>query len=297
MMKVVVIGSNGQLGKCMKENQFPILPDVFDVVYATHDMIDITEKDSVKSYFDSIGNDVDFVVNCAAYTDVNKAETDSLSAFKVNVIGPLNLAMACNDLRAMLIHISTDFIYDGQQNRPYREDDAANPLSVYGMTKFEGEEIVKSISNEYAIIRTSWLYSEHGNNFVKKIIETYKKNPFNGINVVNNEIGSPTYAGDLAEFIYTLIIKKVEGSLGDKEVFNYSNQGTISRYDFANAIIGLYDDHPLCKINQIVCEQPKVKRPFYSAFDLSKSLSYATDIPYYMKSLSKCINKIINREK
>lgn len=223
MKRVLVTGANGQLGNSIKR----ISPNFKDLKFVFTDVadLDITSSEEVNTFFES--NALDYCINCAAYTAVDKAEEEVNKAFLTNATAVKNLAEACQTAGAVLIHISTDFVFDGTKRTPYTEEDTPNPLSVYGKSKLQGEEYVQEICDRHLIVRTSWLYSEYGNNFLKtmlRLAETRKQ-----ISVVNDQIGSPTYAGDLAEFI----LKVISSESTAYGLCHYSNLGAISWYDFA----------------------------------------------------------------
>jgi len=223
MKRVLVTGANGQLGKSIHRisSNYPELKIVFTDV----EELDITKTEEVNAFFEN--HAFDYCINCAAYTAVDKAEEEVDKAFLINATAVKNLAEACKTSGAALIHISTDFVFDGSKRTPYTEEDTPNPLSVYGKSKLQGEEIIQKFWNKHFIVRTSWLYSEYGNNFVKtmlRLAETRKQ-----ISVVNDQIGSPTYAGDLASFLLEIINKPSK----DYGIYHYSNKGSLSWYDFA----------------------------------------------------------------
>ena len=231
MMNVLVTGSNGQLASSIKDlaKQY----DGLNFIYTDYQELDICNLKQLDSFFKS-NIKIDYCINCAAYTAVDKAETDVDKAFEINATGAKNLALACKEQGVILIHISTDFVFDGQKTEPYKETDIPNPINVYGASKLKGEvEIQKTLEN-YFIIRTSWLYSEHGNNFMKTMLKLSETR--DEISVVSDQIGSPTYAGDLAEVILN-IINSNNKSFG---LYHYSNEGQGSWYDFAKAILESY---------------------------------------------------------
>ena len=250
------------------------------------DELDITNIAVVRAYIKD--NGINLVVNCAAYTAVDKAESEPVKAELINKTGAANLAKVCVEFDIPLIHISTDFVFDGTKRTPYIETDKTNPVSVYGRTKAEGEEEVIKQNGSFVIIRTSWLYSEYGNNFVKTIIKHAQEKA--ELKVVNDQIGSPTYAEDLADVILQVIprIKK-----GTKEIFHYSNEGVASWYDFAIKIIELKRLN--CRILPIGTRDypTAARRPIYSVMDTSKIKKYF-DIktPAWQNSLKKCISKL-----
>lgn len=227
MITVLVTGSNGQLGKCLQDISKESMG--INWIFKSSKELDITNEDSITKVFNN--NKIDYLVNCAAYTAVDKAESEPEKAFLVNAEGVKLLANACKEYNATLIHISTDFVFDGKQSTPYIETDLPNPINVYGASKLKGEQYVKEILEKYFIIRTSWVYSEHGNNFVKTMLRL--ANEKDKISVVDDQIGSPTYACDLAKCIIHIIgVKSQEYGL-----YHFSNLGEISWYDFAKAIL------------------------------------------------------------
>ncbi|MDG1056848.1 MAG: dTDP-4-dehydrorhamnose reductase, partial [Flavobacteriaceae bacterium] len=199
MIKALVTGGNGQLAQCLKDvvNH----QDELDVDFQDLPDLDITNKQQLESYFSN--NELDYCINCAAYTAVDLAEEQSDLAYAVNAEGPKYLAEVCQKHQVTLIHISTDFVFDGQKRIPYLETDAPNPLSVYGASKLQGERNIQDVMDTYFIVRTSWLYSEYGNNFIKTMLRLSETR--DEISVVSDQIGSPTYAGDLAEVLIKII--------------------------------------------------------------------------------------------
>ena len=261
MTTILVTGGHGQLASCIKdvEKQY----DDLDVIYTDFLELDICDLNQVQAFFKA-RKQINYCINCAAYTAVDKAETEVDKAFDINAKGAKNLAFACNEHGVVLIHISTDFVFDGQKNEPYTETDEANPISVYGASKLQGEVEIQHILKEHFIIRTSWLYSEHGNNFMKTMLRLAETR--DEINVVSDQIGTPTYAGDLAEVILTIIDSKSE-SYG---IYHYSNEGVASWYDFAKAIFKYSMQN--IKLNKISTEEypTPAKRPLYSVLDKEK---------------------------
>lgn len=261
MKKILVTGANGQLGLSIKAvgKNYPSMIFTFTDV----EDLDITNSKEVTSFFEN--NKFDYCVNCAAYTAVDKAEEDVENAFSINATAVKNLSIACKNSNVVLIHVSTDFVFDGLKKTPYSEEDLPNPLSVYGSSKLKGEQFIQDILDSYFIVRTSWLYSEYGNNFVKTMLrlsETHKE-----INVVDDQIGSPTYAGDLAEFIISVI--SLESELYG--VYHFSNEGNISWYDFAVEIFEKSQRH--IKVNPIesTLYSTAAKRPAYSVLGTTKA--------------------------
>ena len=261
MRNVLVTGSNGQLASCIKDlaKQYEGL----NFIYTDYQELDICDLNQVNTFFKS-NKKIDYCINCAAYTAVDKAESDVEKAFEINANGAKNLAIACSEFDAILIQISTDFVFDGEKNEPYTETDVAKPISVYGASKLQGEIEIKQTLETYFILRTSWLYSEHGANFMKtmlKLAETRDE-----ISVVSDQIGTPTYAGDLADVILKIISSK-NTNFG---LYHYSNEGVASWYDFAKTIFEA--SNLKIKLNAIKTSAypTPAKRPVYSVMDKTK---------------------------
>lgn len=284
MINVLVTGGKGQLASCIK-NSAQDLPD-FNFIYVDLDELDITDRDAVNKFFED--NNLDWCINCAAYTAVDKAESEQELAKKVNVDGARYLAQASKKTSAKLIQISTDFVFNGNQSSLYSEDDATAPMSVYGNTKMDGEIAVANTISEHFIIRTSWLYSEYGNNFLKTMLRLGSERDI--LNVVSDQIGTPTYAGDLAELIIKIITKNTK----EFGTYHYSNEGVASWYDFAKAIMN--ESKTTCKVLPIRTEAypTPAKRPAFSVMDKSKIKKILNmEIPYWRDSLKKCLIKLV----
>ena len=285
MIKILVTGGNGQLGKSLKT--VDSLPG-YKFIYKDALELDITDKEGVTNFIEEFK--IDWCVNCAAYTAVDQAETEEEIATKINAFGPEVLALVCNKFQIKLIHISTDFVFDGNSNKPYIETSLPHPISVYGATKLEGERRIISNLKTYFILRTSWLYSEFGNNFMKTMLKLADDRL--EINVVADQVGTPTYAKDLA----LAIIQIITTNSDNYGIYNYSNQGVASWYDFAVAIFQLADKSVI--VNPIPKENYPVPalRPRYSVLDKSKVIrTFEVDIPYWRNSLEQAItsyNKI-----
>ena len=249
---ILVTGCNGQLGNELKRL-------LCDAVFTSIDTLDITDEEAVINFVKE--NNINTIINCAAYTAVDKAEDDVDLAQKVNERGPQNLAKT----GCKIIHISTDYVFNGKNCKPYTPDDETNPISVYGKTKLAGETAVVELAREYAIIRTSWLYSPFGNNFVKTIRRLGEDKET--INVVFDQTGTPTYARDLADAIVKIIPQLNKTNSG---IYHFSNEGTCSWYDFAVEIMKLSNLN--CRVLPISsADYPtKAARPFYSVLDKSK---------------------------
>ena len=261
MMNVLVTGSNGQLASCIKDlaNQY----DGLNFIYTDYQELDICDLNQVNTFFKS-NKKIDYCINCAAYTAVDKAESDVEKAFEINANGAKNLAIACREFDAVLIQVSTDFVFNGEKNEPYTETDVAKPISVYGASKLQGEIEIKQILETYFILRTSWLYSEHGANFMKtmlKLAETRDE-----ISVVSDQIGTPTYAGDLA----VVILKIINSKNTNFGLYHYSNEGVASWYDFAKAIFEASNLKTKVKAIKTEAYPTPAKRPFYSVMDKEK---------------------------
>ncbi len=286
MIKVLVTGSNGQLGSELKElaTNYPLYEFLFTDVHE----LDITNRSNVSQYFQIHNPDV--IINCAAYTAVDKAESDEESAFKVNAVAPHILAIAAAEYGAFMVHISTDYVYDGFNHRPYTENDRINPLSVYARSKAEGEKAVLETNGKAIIIRTSWLYSAFGTNFVKTILRYGVERE--SLTVVFDQTGTPTYARDLARAILdTLPMAMLSDTT---EVYHYSNEGVASWYDFAKAIIDIAEIN--CKILPIPAREYALpaERPFYTVLDKAKiKKKFAIEIPYWRDSLQHCMKRIL----
>jgi len=282
--KILITGANGQLGQCIK-GLAHTLDDKFEFVYANSAFLDITNQNQVVTYFNK--NKFNYVVNCAAFTAVDKAETETEAAYNVNANGPENLANACLKNDATLIHVSTDFVFDGERKVAYNELDKTNPVSVYGETKLKGENKISTILEKYFILRTSWLYSEHANNFVKTMLRL--GNERDTLSVVADQFGTPTYAVDLASAILE-IMKNEKTEYG---LYHYSNEGAISWYDFAKKIFEL--SNTIIELSPIKTEAypTPATRPKYSVMDKSKiNRELGVEIINWEKSLGECLKKL-----
>lgn len=275
--KILVTGANGQLGSELRvlsvnSNHEFLFTDVAE--------LDITNREAVDNYVSEHGAEI--IVNCAAYTNVDKAEDDTEMADNINHLAVKNLAEVSAKYKLILIHISTDYVFDGSKNTPYLETDATAPLGVYGHTKLDGEKAVTDSGCDYLIIRTSWLYSSFGNNFVKTMRRlTAEKD---SLKVVFDQVGTPTYAGDLAQAILKIIDS---GKYADNAgIYHFSNEGVCSWYDFAIEIRNLSGN--LCDIQPCHSDEfpSKVKRPNFSVLDKTKiKETFGLKIPYWKVSL------------
>jgi dTDP-4-dehydrorhamnose reductase len=284
-MKVLVIGSEGQLGSEIKK--ISKTQNNISWVFSSIENLDLLNLDSIDYYLNKISPTV--IINCAAYTNVDKAEKDFDIADLINHKAPNVISKWTNKNNRKLIHISTDYVFDGLSKVPLFEESQTNPVNEYGRSKLKGEQVCLQNDKSSIIIRTSWLYSSFKKNFVKTIIELMKKNA--SINVVNDQIGSPTYANDLALVIIEIINNyKMESGL-----FHYSNEGEISWFEFARSIKKLYDLD--CEIIGVSSDEfnTKAKRPKYSLLDKTKiKKTFNLEIPNYRQSLENCIKVIKN---
>lgn len=287
MSKILVTGANGQLGKELQIIA-PAYGD-FDFVFLSKKDLPIHEAERVKQFFATTRPA--FCINCAAYTAVDKAETEKDAAFLVNGEAVGVLAEACAGFNTRFIHISTDYVFDGNSSMPLKEEDATDPLNIYGASKLKGEELAMQHNKDTVIIRTAWVYSEFGNNFVKTMIRLMRERQ--SVNVINDQIGSPTYAADLAGAIMEIIRsgKFIPG------IYHYSNEGRISWYDFALAIKELINS--ACEVNPIPSSEypTAARRPRFSLLDKTKIKTvYPVRIFDWRLSLIACINKIKKQE-
>ena len=287
-MKILVIGKNGQLGKCIKK-AISYSNNSNKFFFVAKDIIDLSQNKSIESYFKK--NLFDIIINCAAYTQVDKAEEEEDLANKINNLAVSQLAHIAKEQQAKLINISTDYVFDGKSNRPYTENDKANPINVYGKTKLLGEKAIREIMPTNAmIIRTSWVYSQHGNNFVKNMMVLGKQRE--ELNVVSDQIGSPTYAIDLAFVILKIIDSKYFHEENQPTMtFHYSNTGVISWYEFAKEIFKQKNID--CRVNPILSKQypTLAKRPKNTLMSNSKILAtFKIESIFWKDSLKKFLN-------
>lgn len=297
-MNILVTGANGQLAKCLKDivekngnghaDSFAGEKDYW--IFADRETLDITKLDDVVDFIKK--NYINVIVNCAAYTNVNKAEEDYDSAYAVNVCGSENLAYASKANGAVLIHISTDYVFDGKKGSPYLVDDATNPLNAYGKSKCDGEKVIVLQGGRYLIFRTSWLYSQYGKNFVKTIAgKCIGGEP---CTVVNDQFGCPTNANDLARFIYRIITENNADNryLSKTGIYHYSNDGKTTWYGLAKGVyyeLG-YNEN---MVTPIKTGETKVQRPMYSVMDLSLTeQAFDEKFKYWQDALHEVISKI-----
>jgi dTDP-4-dehydrorhamnose reductase len=263
-MVVLVTGANGQLGQAIQfvAGNYPNI----NFVFCSSSDLDITNKENCEFIFNK--EKPDFCINAAAYTAVDKAESEPEKAELINVIGAKNLAETCKEFNAKLIHISTDFVFDGSKNEPYNETDLPNPKGIYGQTKLDGEIAIQEVFDAYFIIRTSWVYSQFGNNFMKTMLRLASERT--SLSIVNDQIGTPTNAVDLAECLVTIITEHSKLNTEHYGIYNFSNEGQCSWFDFAKKIF---------EINQVKIDVTPIpttqfptpaERPKYSVLDKTK---------------------------
>ena len=293
-MTILVTGANGQLGNQMrllgaKSTDRYIYTDVVSPEGVETTLLDITNIDNVRALCNA--EQVDVIVNCAAYTNVDKAETDEALCELLNAQAPENLAVVMRERGGLLVHVSTDYVFGGDPyNTPCREEQQGTPTGVYGMTKLHGEQRIIASGCKYIILRTAWLYSAYGKNFVKTMLNLTATKP--QLKVVFDQVGTPTYAGDLADCIFNIIEhRKWEGNTG---IYHFSNEGVCSWYDFTIKIAELAG-HTDCDIQPCHSDEfpSPVKRPAYSVLDKTKvKQTFGTEIPYWTVSLRKCMRQL-----
>lgn len=287
MKNILITGANGQLGQAIKKVAagFP----AFNFVYTDYTELDITDTAAIDSIFAE--KEIHGCINCAAYTAVDKAESDEEQAFKLNFEAALNLADACQSYDAQFIQISTDYVFDGKSNRPYTEEDEANPDSIYGASKLRGEAAALGSNPNAIVIRTAWLYSEFGANFVKRMRELMQEKE--SLNVVFDQVGTPTYAVDLAQTILTVLSKVYDAPAAYGGIYHYSNEGVTSWYDFAVAIKEL--TAASCNVLPVTTDKypTPARRPAYSVFNKQKIKdTFGLQIPYWRNSLQVCLKNL-----
>lgn len=286
-MKILVTGANGQLGSEIKQLAASRGGDEFTFVDVAE--MDLGSDEAITVFFST--RSFDFVINCAAYTAVDKAEEDQATSYRINSLAVKAIATVCKEKGIRLIHISTDYVFDGAGNMPIHEEVKPNPLSVYGKSKLEGEQHALRILPDCYVIRTAWVYSSFGKNFVKTISKLAKERE--SLSVVYDQVGSPTYAGDLAQFLVSLIDKVVVEKIDKPGIYHYSNEGAISWYDFAVFIV------KYCEVNCAVIPIPSsgyktlATRPVFSVLDKAKTKEvFGIRIPHWYESLVTCLNQL-----
>ena len=283
---ILVTGANGQMG-----NELQALATDFadyHFLFVTRDDLNIGDVAATEKYFNR--HSINFCINCAAYTAVDKAESEPEHAFLINATAVATLAKVCKKNNTQLIHISTDYVFDGTASKPYKETDQTNPVSVYGKSKLQGEELAIEHAPSTIIIRTAWLYSSFKNNFVKTMLRLMKEKE--SINVVNDQLGCPTYVADLAAAIMQIITSNQSNK--NPGIYHYSNAGIINWYEFAAAIKKLTDS--TCIVNPVSTSKypTAAKRPAYSVLDTTKiKETFAVAVPEWEDSLEKCLEKLV----
>ena len=290
--RILITGANGQVGMELR-HLAPAFP-AFQFIFSTREEMSLDNAESINAYLE--GQDPHYIVNCAAYTAVDKAKSEKELAYKVNAEAPGFIASYCNKNNVQLIHISTDYVFNGNGSRPYREDDATDPVNLYGDSKVQGEKSVMQFNPSSIIIRTAWVYSEFGKNFVKTMMRLMAEK--DQLNVVSDQYGTPTYAADLAAAIINIILvleDPARQSPADTYpgIYHFSNEGNISWYDFAVAIKELSGSN--CAVNPIATSQypTPAKRPSYSVLDKTKiRKTFGIIVTNWKESLAVCIKKI-----
>lgn len=289
MNHILITGANGQLGNCLRDLAAEY-QERYRFFYTDVEELDITDAAAIDRYV--ADNQIQIIVNAAAYTAVDKAEDDVDMAYKLNRDAVRNLAEVSKAHDCLLVHISTDYVFSGESCHPYKEDDTPAPKSVYGASKLAGEQAVAEVGCRAIIIRTSWLYSEYGHNFVKTMLRLGDERK--EVSVVCDQIGGPTYAGDLAQAIFLCLTSNLEKK--GIQVYHFANEGVISWYDFAKAIMEI-SGKPCAVFPIFTGEYPaKAPRPAYSVFNLRKTKTeLGISIPYWRDSLALIINKLLNK--
>ena len=294
-MNILVTGANGQLGNEMRivskeTKDHYIFTDVVEVEGVETTILDITDITAIRKMVHD--NDIKVIVNCAAYTNVDAAESNETLAEKLNADAPKNLAIAMKEVNGLLIHISTDYVFGGDPyNTPCKENQKGTPTGVYGLTKLHGEQNIQESGVDYLIFRTAWLYSEFGKNFVKTMMNLTTTKP--QLKVVFDQVGTPTYAYDLASAIYDIIENRKY--LGKSGIYHYSNEGVTSWYDFTKLIAEIAGNTD-CDIQPCHSDEfpSPVKRPAFSVLDKTKfKETFGIKVPYWTDSLKVCMNNML----
>ena len=287
MKNILITGANGQLGNEMRV----VSAEQEQLVYHFTDVaeLDICDIEAIERYV--VEHAIDCIVNCAAYTNVNKAEEDTELCDKLNHQAPANLARVAAKHQVGLIHVSTDYVFNGEHHLPYKEDEPTCPNSVYGATKLAGEQAIQTLHPAAVIIRTAWLYSTFGNNFVKTMLRLGSER--DELGVVFDQIGTPTYARDLARAIQHIVVKGIVPG-----IYHYSNEGVCSWYDFTKMIFAL-GGITTCQLKPLHTDEypTPAARPHYSVLDKTKiKQTYGVEVPYWVDSLRECISSVVSCE-
>ena len=295
-MRILVTGKNGQLGQSINkliniETKIENNPNSNEFIFVGREELDLSSESGINHYFDN-NDKFDIIINCAAYTQVDKAEQEAELANQINHLAVKQLASIANKQQARLIHISTDYVFNGRQYQPYIETDDVEPQGVYGKTKLSGEQAIQNnLKFNAIIIRTSWIYSKYGNNFVKTMLKL--GNELESLNVIFDQVGTPTYAGDLAKVIIFIVRSNTFSQTDFKtQIYHFSNEGVCSWYDFAKTIFELTNTQ--CQVSSIETKDYPTPgtRPHYSVLNKSKiKQSYNLVIPYWKDSLKQCLDK------
>lgn len=294
LKKIVVIGKNGQLGQSLAKLQGVF--SQFEMVFVGRESLDLSSSQSIEAYF--ADKTFDVIINCAAYTAVDQAESEPEQANQINHLAVKQLAEMAKAKEMVFIHISTDYVFNGQGHRPYIESDPVAPQSVYGLTKLKGEQAMQAVNPKGAIIRTSWVYSEFGHNFVKTMLRLGAQRE--SLNIIYDQVGSPTYAADLARACLQMVNDIPFPSSHEQTVpiYHYSNEGVCSWYDFAQAIFELA--HMDCQVSPIETKDypTPATRPHYSLMNKAKiKADLALEIPYWRDSLKLCLTELLKLRK
>jgi dTDP-4-dehydrorhamnose reductase len=283
---ILITGANGQLGSCLRDLAADF-QDQYNFYYTDVAELDICDASQIESFVQE--HPVDIIINAAAYTAVDKAEDDQEAAYRINRDAVRNLAKVAQRHHLFLVHISTDYVFDGHTNSPYKEEDTPRPCSVYGSSKLAGEEAMRESGCRGVIIRTSWLYSEYGHNFVKTMLQLGKERE--SLSVVYDQLGAPTYAGDLAHAILALC--EQADTIKGVETLHFSNEGSISWFEFAKTALEMAGIS--CAVRPILTSEypTKAERPPFSLFNLGKIKNkYGVKVPYWRDSLRLIVNKL-----
>lgn len=285
---ILVTGANGQLGGEIKNlsAKFP----QYKFIFVTRNELALDDTENIKSYFNA--HQYDYLINCAAYTAVDNAESEKELAYQINGKAVAELAINCKKSNTKFLHISTDYVFDGNAKSPYKVEDATNPQTVYGASKLEGERQIMELYSDAIIIRTSWVYSSIGKNFVKTMLRLFQERE--EVDVVNDQLGSPTYAKDLAE----VILKMISSGQWYEGIYHFSNEGVISWYDFSKAIKEISESN--CKINPIPTSAypTPAKRPAWSVLEKSKiQQHYGIQFRGWRESLKECLMLLLEKDK
>ncbi|CAL68229.1 dTDP-4-dehydrorhamnose reductase [Christiangramia forsetii] len=281
MKTILVTGANGQLGQCFQKQTQNF--SNFKFFFCSSGELDITSKDALEQFFQK--HQIDFCINTAAYTNVEQAENEEEKAFSVNAEGTKNIAEICKKHGAVLFHFSTDYVFNGQSQKPYKEIDEVDPINVYGASKLKGEEEIQSTMEQYFILRTSWLYSEFGHNFFRTILRKVEEKA--ELNITTSQIGTPTNANDLAKFV----LKMISSESQDFGLYHFSNEGQATWYDFAAEILNYSGKMDQVQLNKTGFFKTLAERPEYSVLSKEKFTEQFGPIDNWKESLFNLINE------